>query len=1031
MELIDFYRALLPESGRFALFHTPTQRHLWVDSIEDLVAKTERVEKHHSWYFALAGFGTDDKGKPRRKQALVTGKRCLYLDLDAGPEKLAKHGPDAVYATNEDAQRAVGEFARATKLVPSFIVHSGGGLHVYFALDRDVTRDGWQPLAEGLGRLAAKHGLKADASCTTDSARVLRPLGALHVNGARVKLLRALPVRYSPEALLRKLPDVEPVLAAPSRAKLNVNDDLQLWEPAPSSALKAAERCAALREIAQLRGDVQEPKWRAMLGLVKFSTEGVDIAHEWSNGHADYDPAETEAKFQRYEGTGPTKCETFGRFSKACEGCEHRGKISTPLQLGRLTVQQVEALPEDKRPSPAPVPDPPKGSPFEGVSFGEGFRAQQGPKGWRLEGRKQVDQETDDGTVRQFVWHVFCEEVFWFESWTSSGQGDDSDSARVVLRWHVNSQGTTNTYVLPTGALAARHDILKTLSEKGITTCGVDAASTTMMHSYTNSQFALARQLAARQAVRTRFGLQFDGLGTDAKFICAQGKYMIYPDGHIEEAVIGKKLEPYRNALTIKALPPSPTGRWGKSTWHSHVIPAAAQQVEFFKRYYGKPGYEIAQLAVMLMMSSPFMLFAADTMLTPGAQLPPAGLTVSLYSSNSGKGKTSMQRAVASCFGDPATLVLSGSQEDATMNYQSGMAAALGTMPYFLDEVTRNGAEEAGALINRIANGSDRRRANRDGSPREVNTWSLVASVSSNLPQRELLSGAQKYSDALQMRLIELTCEFPDLEHGAHVQYEADRDALLVPNYGALGAVLNLAIITAGPDRMRQRVQKAFAEAATLLPGSTQRERFMQRGMACVLACHDVLVATKLALFDRDTLIEQYRNCVREAVDYTASLRRDPDDLLRKMISDLSTQIIVTTQDRNLRNNSAPEMVVNRQQLRAPYVGRRIEQAKVLYLMGDTMRQWAVDNHVSFTELLTFARKNNLLRCIDGSETPTSKRFKITRGTDLSTVYGSCYAIDEARLFGEAAEGDGGNVVPLTRKESGYDDGGRADKRIG
>ena len=1016
MELIDFYRALLPESGRFALFYTPRKQHLWADGLEELVAKTERVERHHSWYFATASFD-DEK---HRKQANVVAKKCLYLDLDAGAEKLAKHGEEQVYATNEDAQRAVVEFAKATKLPPSIIVHSGAGLHVYYVLDEAVAPEVWQPLAEGLGRLARQHGLKVDASCTTDSARVLRPVGALHVNGERVRVLRATGVTYTVDQLRAKLPD-EPEqfgLAAPARAKLNVNDDLQLWEPVPASALKAAGQCAALNEIAVKKGDVQEPQWRAMLGLVKFSVEGVDIAHEWSNGHEDYNPRETEQKFERYEGTGPTRCETFGKFTKACDTCEHRGKISSPLQLGRLTVKQVEALPEDKRPAPAPVPDPPEGNPFKSVEFGEGFRAAKGPKGWRLEGRRAVEQESDEGTIRQFVWHVFCEEVFWFESWTASGQGEDNDAARVVMRWHVNATNQTNTHVFPTGNLATRSELLKVLSEKGITTCGVDNVSTTLMHSYTNHQFALARQLAARQAIRARFGLQYDGLADDAKFICAQGKYLIFPDGTIEEAVIGKKLESYRNALTIKSLPNSATGRWDKSVWSQHVLPAARVQAEFLRKYYERDGYEVAQLAIMLMLSSPFMLFAADTQLTPGAQLPPAGLTVSLYSSNSGKGKTSMQRAVASCYGDPATLVLSGSQEDATMNYMSGMAAALGTMPYFLDEVTRNGPEETSMMINRVANGSDRRRAGRDGSPREVATWSLIASVSSNLPQRELVSAAQKYSDALQMRLLELNCEFPDMGRGAHVEYEAARDKMMAPHYGSLGAVINFMIVRTGPENMRALVQQRFSEAAAALPGSTQRERFMQRGMACVLACQDTLEKLGIRLFDREVLVTQYRNSVQQAVDYSASLRREPDDLWRKMISDLSSQIIVTTQDRQSRNGSAPEMVVNRQSLRAPYAGRRVEQTRCLYLLTDSIRQWSQDNHVSFSEMVAYARKANLLRIIDGDETPCARRVKITRGTDLSLVYGTCYAIDEGILFNEVAEGHTDNVVPLARKES-------------
>lgn len=245
------------------------------------------------------------------------------------------------------------KFIKGTGLLPTFIVSSGAGLHVYYALTADISADEWNPVAKALRAFAASQGLKVDSSCTADSARVLRPLGALHNNGERVKLIGRQGKTWSLDELAAKLPEPEPVLAAPTRTKLKVNDKLQMWEPTPTSAFKVAEKCAALREVAAVKGDVPEPLWHAMIGVVKFSVEGLDAAHEWSCGYDGYDPAETEQKFERYAGTGPTTCETFGRLTKACEGCEYRGKITSPMQLGRMNVQEVAALPEEARP-PAP-----------------------------------------------------------------------------------------------------------------------------------------------------------------------------------------------------------------------------------------------------------------------------------------------------------------------------------------------------------------------------------------------------------------------------------------------------------------------------------------------------------------------------------------------------------------------------------------------------------------------------------------------------------------------------------------------------
>ena len=1010
MELLDFYRALLPASGLYALFSVPLKRHIFVDSLDLLVALTNRVVGEADWYYAVGAFSEKE-----RTQASCRAKRCFYLDIDAGAKKFDRD-PDGAYPGQRDALVGLSQFIKSTGLVPTFIVSSGAGLHVYYALDADVPPAEWQPVAKALGAFAASQGLKVDSSCTTDSARVLRPLGALHNNGNRVALIGRQGKTWNLNEFAAKLPAPEPVLVAPTRAKLKVNADVQMWEPTPTSAFKVAEKCAALREVAAAKGDVPEPFWRAMLGVVKFSTEGLDAAHEWSRGYDGYDPDETEAKFNRYAGTGPTTCESFGRLTKACQGCEHRGKITSPMQLGRMTAEQVEALPEEKRPAPLPKPEVPEELPFAHVEWGEGYRAIQVGGKWQMQGRKLVEKETDEGTDRSYVWVKFYDDVLWLEGWTDAGR-QISDGAMVNLIAWTNSSGQIRSWEFATANLSSGSDLFKALGALAITKASIDNTVSTMMHNYINSQFIRAKGTLSRLAVRERFGLQFEGDGPTAKLVCAHGDYVIRGDGSIERAVLGAKLVAYRHTFAIADLPESKDGRWDGLVWAKHIIPGARRQVDFYQKYYTRPGYEVAQLAVMMSLASPLLIFAADSRMSPGASLPPIGLTVSLYSSSSGQGKTAMQKAIASAYGDPALLVLAGSSGDATPAFQAARAAIMGTMPYFLDEVTQNTKEEVGALINKLANGSNKGRADRAGNARDVATWALVGSVSTNIPQREMLAAFQKSSDALQMRLIELTCEFPRIEKDGHVQFERDRDEMLAKHYGALGAIVNYLVVRNGPERMREMVQGRFEEASKLVPGSSQRERFLQRGMAVVLACHDFLSAIGLGLFDRSTLIDQYARAAKDAVSYAMSLSRSPDDVLRKMVSDLAPNIIVTQSEAWGRMETRLDMVTNRQQLKTPYAGRRVEGGHYLHLMCDVMRQWCMDNQVSFSEIVQFAQRNDFLKPEDGEY---MRRVKITRGTDLSAVHGQCVTIDEALLFPEYGVADSSDrVVDLTAKENG------------
>lgn len=1006
MELVDFYRALLPAHGSYCLWQKSSKRHFWAKNIDVLVAATQRVANSPDWYFGVAAFGSQE----RRTQANVVGKRCFYLDIDAGAEKYAKH-PGEVYPTKRDALGAIVAFSKAASLAPSMIVSSGAGLHVYYALDQDLTEDEWTPMAAALGRLAKSNGLLADAACTTDSARVLRPLGALHGNGSRVEMIKATGKVYSYEELRAKLPAQEEqfALTAPTRAKLDVNGDLPMFESAPASALKVAEHCAALREVAVARGDVQEPLWRAMIGLVKHTVEGEDQAHEWSCGYDGYDERETAEKFNRYE-AGPTTCEHFGRFTKACDGCEHRGKITSPIQLGRMTVKQVEALPEDKRPAPAPAPAPPSGSPFAEVDFGEGTRVVETAAGFALEVRKVVETEDADGEkVRSYVWVRISDEVMWLSDWSEAGSAEN-DGAATWLNLYSNAKKIVRKWAMPTKVLASAQELFKWLGEKGITRANVDPNVTTLMHNYVNRQFAQVRSLSPRMAVRDRFGIQFDSDSESAKLVCAHGRYLIRPDGTIEEAVLGPELLAYRDTLTIKPLPVVADGRWPATVWKELILPGARSHVEFLNRHYTKPGFEVAQLATMLSLASPFLVFAADTQILPGGDLPPGGLTVSLFSTSSGQGKTSMMRVIASAFGDPSSMVRSGARKDATINAQSAFAARMGTMPLYLDEVTQNTPTEVAELVNRISMGSDKDRANRAGNAKMSKHWSLVGTVSSNIPQREMLASEQKSSDALQMRVLELNCEFPIAE-GAHVEFERDRDRMIAPYYGCLGAAIHLNIITAGPTVMRQLTQAAFSEAASLIPGSTQRERFFQRGMAAVLACHDALTRMGMAPFDRSSLIRQYVAAVGAATEYVREVRRTPEDLMRKMISDLSPHIIVTSGEGGTRL----EPVRNLNQLRSPYKGRRIEGVRRLYLLADAIRDWARENQTSFGEIIRRAKDMGYLSAINRNGEIGSQRLTLTRGTDLSTVHGMAYAFNEEVLFSDVAGTVPDNVVPMAK----------------
>ena len=371
LDLEQFLSDLLPPRGRYCIWTKPQGRqkfsqHHWFDTISDLAGGIARMGDRLGVYYATASFGDrlavnkrgeSYPGRYARTQANVTGRRCFHLDLDAGAEKLAKHGPEKVYATRAAALYALHRFANDTGLFPTYTVSSGEGLHAYWCLNETITRDEWDRRAAQFSKLIDERGLKQDHACTTDSARVLRPLGTMHDNGKRVEVLARTDRFYTLEQFDSELSRLaggeglsDPAPAAPKRQRTGINNDVLTSDNAPArndtphDFAEIRSRCAALDKVAAARGNVEEPLWRAMLGVLKFCKGGETLAHDLSAGHPDYDQGETQEKFDRWE-AGPTSCETFAGYCGAeCKACPQRGKITSPIQLDRDHQRQQPRL---------------------------------------------------------------------------------------------------------------------------------------------------------------------------------------------------------------------------------------------------------------------------------------------------------------------------------------------------------------------------------------------------------------------------------------------------------------------------------------------------------------------------------------------------------------------------------------------------------------------------------------------------------------------------------------------------------------
>lgn len=354
----EFLGHVLPQGGSFCLFHKASgyPEHEWFATQDELCAGIERHADTVDLYFATAAYSEPTE----RTQANVRALKSLRLDIDAGAKKFAKD-PEGTYPTQRDAVVALNAAFKAGLPKASIVLSSGEGVHAYWALAEDADPESWVKAAVVLQKVCEHLGLKVDNKVTRDSARVLRPVGAMHNNGTRVgatlcKLTN--PEPWNLEALRMSLIELLPeedqfaVAAEASKLKRNVNDDILTVQGPPASIVKVAEHCQAIAWVRDTRGDVPEPVWRSFMGVAKYCEDGQDYIHPWSEGDSRYDYDATQAKFDRWE-TPPATCDSFRAYGK-CKDCKYSGKITTPKQLGTLT--PAEVLKAGGDPSALPPP---------------------------------------------------------------------------------------------------------------------------------------------------------------------------------------------------------------------------------------------------------------------------------------------------------------------------------------------------------------------------------------------------------------------------------------------------------------------------------------------------------------------------------------------------------------------------------------------------------------------------------------------------------------------------------------------------
>lgn len=983
--LEQFYGDILPDQGHYCLFLADNKTHLWADTLGELAEMTVAQGDRLGVYFGTAAYKTT----ANRTQANVLSLKALRLDIDAGEKKHARN-PDGAYPSQRDARNALAGFIRDVGFKPSYVVSSGEGLHVYYCLAEAVDPATWHALATGLGQLALDRSLLVDPTVTTDTARILRPIGTLHGNGKVVSVIGRTGVVFGIQDFRDLLP-AKPVARPSASYDASINDELNLgYDGPPSSAFKITQHCGALREVATSKGDVQEPLWRAMLGLVKRTVEGIDVAHEWSSGYDGYDAHETERKFDAWT-AGPTTCGEFAKHSEACRACQYAGKIKSPINLGLLTAPEIETLPEEKKPAPAPVPAP-TGDLWDGhLPPKYSVKTVNGRP--TLVYAMETDKETDTGEVVPVVVHVpFTHDIFWFGRWAEANNSDDS--AQVTL--HVAAGRRVKTYLTSQTVVSSVQKLLEYLAGKAVHATTHRKAGQAMLD-YAKAQLNRIKDEYMQPKITDHMGLRILDNGM---LVCAQGPHVIYPDGTILEAMLGTGVRSVSEAMYLP-IERSDTGSWGAEQWEQVIVPKAHEHVDFLREFYGMDGLNKYRLAIMFCLAGPLMPFAEGSFIR-GSKLPPGGLTVSLFSRETARGKTAAIKSALMAFGDPNQLSRDSNTTASTALARIAKMSLHGTVPIGLDEMGNLPPKQIAELVNAIGNGTGRERAMQDGGLAIGNgTWALIAIMAANKSARELVSVAQAESDAIQYRMLELNVEnAPEFDLDTRARYTEAAAHVRTTCAGALGGVIHKALCTMGAVAANKLVTASINKAAALV-GAGQSARFMYRGLGLVLATQAILARQGLAPFNTQDLIATFKAAHDSSVEFIThtTLPSDGLSLLQMCLNDLTPGTVITQNETRRGGYSTVYDTMLNANMPREVVARHIVSSRTTYVSTKAIRDWCRDNGVSELDIVRAANTSGVFKPMHPNGSTAAQSYNLLKGMKDSTD-SRCrvYRVDVAKL---------------------------------
>jgi hypothetical protein len=273
-----------------------------------------------------------------------------------------------------------------------------------------------------------------------------------------------------------------------------------------------------------------------------------------SSGHPDYNPSDTEAKIQHIK--GPHTCEQFEKNNPGgCEGCPFKGKIGSPISLGK---ELIMAEPEQESESESIPSNPAFQVPNYPFPFARGKN-----------GGIYFVPEEDDPKL-----------VYEHDIYVTKRMKDPQIGEVFVLRRHLPQDGVEE-FLVPASSMVDKKELQRIISSTGVLCRDKPLELLLWM------LISMAKDLQTKQRV-LHMRLQFGWADNDSKFII--GDREITKDG-----VFHSPPSSTTQGLAQFLVPKGTIEKWK----------------EVFKLY-GKPGLEPNAYAALTAFGAPLLKFTGQ-----------------------------------------------------------------------------------------------------------------------------------------------------------------------------------------------------------------------------------------------------------------------------------------------------------------------------------------------------------------------------------------------------------------------------------